>query len=497
MSPVGKPVTVYSTASSSNFVGQPQLSNQAWEKLPERGQPVELNPEQPIVDLGWPIPADSMEEARPRDAYTEAYDLPLEAHRLESPASSQGSRRAAYHAESIPNEPSRSTADYIASAPSSVVGVVAVPATSANYARNFEQQAMNTFVPSHDEYQSPVITASIAESDRQAARMRLASQVSREILNDSQQPMGLAPLPIEPPAGWKSVEGELRERMAKCDELLKRNAVLSGRDEILTGLRLLFRAIDLRSGNWTSEPALDQALAAFAEESDFQQSLVNPTHAQSTARIVEGHATQALKQVDLSGVSPDLAAQHYRSYARQQLTQAAQGHPWAADLIYGLGKTYERRAESVSEQSVMFRNQAIACYAAALDVAPNHADGANQLGYSLLKLDRVNEAQTILSQAVQNSPSAEAWRNLAEVYRRQGQAEQQAFAVEQVAMLDKPSRPPGVPEVIQIDPGTFAGISPNQQMTQSAAYNAQAIPVSAAAANSPTKSSSWFSRLLR
>jgi len=307
----------------------------------------------------------------------------------------------------------------------------------------------------------------------------------------------MAPLPVEPPAGWKNVEKDLREHLTKCDELLRRNATLSAREEILMGMRILFRALDLRSGDWISEPAFDQALAAFAEESDFHQSLRNPNHAQSTARIVSGHATQALKQVDLVGVSPELASQHYRAYARQQLVKASQGHPWASDLLYAFGKTYERRAESANEDGFMFHNQAIACYSAALDVSPNHTDGANQLGYTLMKLDRMDEAHAILSQATQTHPSADAWKNLAELYRRRGQLDQAALAVQQATALGMPTVPNKVPEVYQVDPQTFVGLSPNQFMSPGAGSGVPTPSPVATPAAPPAKSASWFSRLVR
>ncbi len=481
----------------AQMIEQPKISGRTWQQIPDNGQIVEFDEQRPIVGLGWPIPTDSTVSTPTAEAYSGQSNLPLEAKREQRMGSSDAARRATRSPEPHPKEVGQvNPMDYLSSSPSTVVGVVAVPSSQNRYAEVSGQPPMNTFVPSHEE-SSHVVPASMADSDATSSRMRLASQVSRELLGGNQQSLGMAPIPVEPPAGWQNVEKNLRGHLTKCDELLRRNAILSAREEILMGLRVLFRALDLRSGEWTSEPAFDQALAAFAEESDFHQSLRNPTHAQSTARIVSGHATQALKQVDLEGVSPELAAQHYRAYARQQLVKAAQGHPWAADLLYAFGKTYERRAESTNEDGFMFYNQAIACYTASLDVSPNHIDGANQLGYTLMKLDRMDEAHAILSQATQTHPSTDAWKNLAELYRRRGQMDQAAIAVQQATALGMPSGSNTVPEVYQVDPQTFVGLSPNQFMSPGAGNGVQASSPVAAPAAPPAKSTSWFSRLVR
>lgn len=478
--------------SELSFIGQPRVSDRSFRQIPAGGQPLPEIANQPIVDLGLPVPVDTMVSRSSSGGNPNQQHVPLEAHRSEPSDPSQGPQRSARKPEPTPNEVGMIDTDHVTTAPSSVVGIIAIPGKPAAYARDHENRPMNTFVPSPEAHQNNVVHAILAQSERDASRMRLASQISRELMEDGQRPMGIAPMPVEPPMGWKSIEEEIRSHLSECDELLKRNAVMSARDEVLTGLRVLYRALDLRSGGWSSEPTLDQALSAFSEEADFQQSLLRPSHAQSTARIVAGHATQALKQVDLKDVSPELAAQHYRTYARNQLATAAQGHPWAADLIYALGKTYEQRAETNGDNSVMFRNQAAACYAAALDIAPSHADGANQLGYTLLRLDRLDEAQTVLSQSLQHNPSANAWKNLAEVYRRRGQPDMVAFSLQEVAVLEGRNTLDGIPEVIQIDPQTFARISPNQQINQGVVTSASAVSPSV-----PPKSTSWFSRLLR
>lgn len=343
--------------------------------------------------------------------------------------------------------------------------------------------------------------------DNSRQRSITARRVSAEILGPSRSSFVDAPGPIENPTGWNSVGQELRDHLTSCDDLLRRSAVLSAREEVLKGLRTLYRTLDLRNGSWYSEPGLDQALAAFDEEADFHQSRRDPSRSSNSELIVEAHATQALKKTDLKNVSPELAAQHYRAYAKQQLIEASQGHPWAADMLYALGKTYDRQAEKSVDDSVMLRNQAVVCYQAALSVAPRHADGANQLGYALLKLDRVDEAHIAITRSIQIQPGSEAWNNLAEVYRRKGDANSEAYAINQATAIK--SQMPGaeqksVPEVVQLDPQTFASISPSNYAMPSAQIAAVPRPVNpqspvqpASAVEPKSKASSWFGKMFK
>ncbi len=291
-------------------------------------------------------------------------------------------------------------------------------------------------------------------------RKVVAQQVSQRLLATSDR-KGPAPKPIEPPRGWNAIHEELVTHYRNCDELLRRGAIQSAREESLTGLRALCRALDSRESDRYSETALDRAMTALYEERDFYGS-----HSATPGdSMIAGHSTPVLKNQTLSNVAPLVAAQHYRAYARYQLVCASQGLSWAADLCYALGKTYEAQAESETTLATMYREQAIACYQAALTIKNNHGEAANQLGYSLLKVDRPSEAQIALATAVSVSPSPQAWKNLAEVYRRNGdlqnanQAVQQAVALE--SNIPKMNNGKPMPEVVELQPEQFAQLSPN------------------------------------
>lgn len=328
--------------------------------------------------------------------------------------------------------------------------------------------------------------AAMQAEEEQLRREKIAEQVSKQLLT-SNRSSATPPKAIESPRGWKAVEEDLRFRLKNCDDLLRRGATQSAREEVLIGLNSLCRAIDVRKGASQSESSLQSALTAFEEEKDFYRDR------SSGAADVSGHQTPVLRSKQTINLSPIVASQHYRAYAKQQLIATSQGHPWAAELYYALGRTLESESESSQEFSYMLREQAIACYQAALAVDRNHADAANQLGYSLLRVDRPQEAEAALTASLAITPTAQAWKNLAEVYRRTGDVNRNQFAVEQAMVLDNQSvrmmngqpMPPvlemSAEQFAQISPNTLQG-APNTQYLQQAPNNQVAAPLTATSA---------------
>lgn len=331
----------------------------------------------------------------------------------------------------------------------------------------------------------------IAEQEQLKSRRELAEKVSNDILSTSPPSNSSSIRPLESPAGWSSVEQDLRVHMEKCEQLLRRNAIHSGREEIVMGMRRLTRMLDALTGMPKCEPALDSALTAMREESEFQ-------HAEGIVSIqdlVASHSTPSLKNVNLKDVTAETASQHYRHYARQQFVLSSEQHPWAADLLYAYGKTLEKEADATFESSIRLRSQAVICYQAALQIRQGHPSASSQLGYSLLKLDRIDEAEQILSFAVQQSPNSSNWSNLAEVLRRRGAMQQSQYALAQASHYSPQTSQytPDNPEVTQVNAAEFARYSP--------ALNATA-PVSTSVQQSakpaePVKSANIFSNLFR
>lgn len=334
-------------------------------------------------------------------------------------------------------------------------------------------------------------------------REQLAQQVSQSLLQSSVPATNASfsaplPQPLERPAGWGALEGELRSALEQCDQFLRRGAIHSARDEVVLGLRKLMRTMDSIRGAYVSEPALDKALNALREELDFQR-VGNGVTVES---MVATHSTEALKNRPLDSVSPSIASQHYRSFARYQLLVAADEHPWAADLLYALGKTFEKEAEGNAIAATSLRSQAVVCYQAAIQLKSNHSEASNQLGHTLLLLDRVDEALATLNNAVQINPSAASWSNLAEAYKRSGAHQQAAIAATKANEWQRASKPAfsrSNPEVVEISPEEFARYSPaqNSYATSSNASQPASNQVAPQPTAPPVKTASRFSNLFR
>lgn len=293
-------------------------------------------------------------------------------------------------------------------------------------------------------------------------RQRMGKLVSEELRAAQQTVLEDKPMAIEPPEGWRSIETQLKQHLEACDQLLRRQAVLSAREEVMQGMRLLFRALDQRANNTHSERCLDLALLAFKEEADFHLSMRDPNHSASVASIVAGHQTPALKGVQLTDVPSATAAQYYRHYSKDMLVRAANQNSYAADLFYAYGKCLEKMSTDQSIDRKMYLAQAAACYQASLMTAPNQLDSANQLGYVLIQLDRNAEAESYLAYSLNLRPTPTAFQNLAELYARKGDGVGRDWAMKQLASIAPRTLQPQRmrPVVQEVDEATFARLSP-------------------------------------
>ena len=291
-------------------------------------------------------------------------------------------------------------------------------------------------------------------------RATLASQISKEVLTPSLVSSSRVVQPIETPPGWASVETTLRSSLDRCDHLLRRGAVHSSRQEAVGAIRHLLRSLDLHKRAWESEPAFQQGLVALKESEDFERSQI--TELTSVHRLVQSHQTTILQETSLDSISPAIAAQHYRAFARDAFLTAADGHPWGADLFYALGKTYEKESQQQPDRQLTLLQHGLVCFQTAYAIDPRRSHIANQLGFNLLQLDKVNDAMVALNAAIATQPSANAYRNLAEAYRRTGQRAEMQSALQQASGLaaQETRFSPDRPEITEISPEEFARISP-------------------------------------
>lgn len=327
-----------------------------------------------------------------------------------------------------------------------------------------EETQLDSWSGSDSRDRVPEVASSRELGGTKQVRAHLASHVSREILTPAIVASRRDVRPVETPPGWASVREEIQASLNRCDHLLRRGAVHSSRQEAIVSLRQLCRALDLHRQRWESEPTCQQALIALRESEDFERTIM--TESTSVHRLVQSHQTPVLREMNLNAVAPAVAAQHYRAYARDALITAADGHPWAADLYYALGKTYEKEAMQDHARRSTLMQHATICYQAAHAVDPRRHHIANQLGFNLLQLDRVAEAAVALQASVAVQPNANAYRNLAEVYRRTGQAADMQLALHQATAMsaNEVHYSQDNPEITEISPEEFARISPPNAM---------------------------------
>ncbi|MEY4565761.1 MAG: hypothetical protein RLY14_731 [Planctomycetota bacterium] len=277
---------------------------------------------------------------------------------------------------------------------------------------------------------------------------------------------------VEPPPGWNAVEKRIREQLETCDAMLRRGAIYSARQTCWQALEELCRVLDLHRPEGKRVEALRRAMVAMREEEDFYRysSLQNSrpdlisnlswSHETPVIREwLKQQATSATSQ-DAQQISPLIAAQHYRSYAREQLIAACDHHPWAADLLYALGKTLEKQAWEDSSRSALIQQHAEIIYQAALETNPKQFLAATQLGYVLLQLDRPQEARDILVYSVNGLPTTAGYQNLREACRRLNDQQGMAWSTSKWAELQarEAADAADIP-FTEIDSRQFAAIS--------------------------------------
>jgi tetratricopeptide (TPR) repeat protein len=124
-------------------------------------------------------------------------------------------------------------------------------------------------------------------------------------------------------------------------------------------------------------------------------------------------------------VMPQEAVVLYHTYAQQELSIAAKGEQAGSMALYGLGKVNSRMAERHDEDVELTRN-AMTMYSAALDACPDNFMASNELGVLLCRTGHAAEAVDRFTRAIDLSPNATAYHNLAVAQQKLGMAGQAA-----------------------------------------------------------------------
>ena len=304
----------------------------------------------------------------------------------------------------------------------------------------------------------PVQFANQEAADKQA-KMRLASKVSNRIVGSEPDKKTLV-TSGGAMLGPAAMGQQLSELLITSERLCQRGLFKSARQEADAAALRLARYVDSVSNRLVSEPSLKVARNALREVIVFHDG----NSAGTIQDLINAHDTPILKNVDVQQIPPATLSKAYYQYAEEKLIEASLGHPWFSDVYYTLGRTFQAEADSeAAGNRDHLRTLAVVYYRAAAAVRPTNSLATNQLGYVLLQMDRPAEAHAALVSSIQVKTDTPALQNLAEASRRLGDINTQQWALQMIARIgQRPSGAdqPQLPQVIEVDHGTFRSTTP-------------------------------------
>jgi tetratricopeptide (TPR) repeat protein len=289
--------------------------------------------------------------------------------------------------------------------------------------------------------------------------------------------------PVRSPAMVASM-AQADERVRHAIQLAEKGALYASRKEFTTALTQISQARDVEFGTRQYSQATAAGLLALKEANDF----VKPNAATANlSRIVAGHKTPILKDLDVSDLPPALAAQHYYDYAKVQFATGIGRETVGSIALYGLGRIIVAGA-GANAQQIEYTGPAMALYQAALICEPQNFRAAHELGVLLASSGQLELARNMLLGSATASPQPMMWKNLAVVHARLGEVQLAAEAQQKAAVLEQTSPNANTPAVRWVDPATFAqmGSATDPALPPHTAPPASAAPAEAAATKKPS-----------
>ncbi len=236
------------------------------------------------------------------------------------------------------------------------------------------------------------------------------------------EPHGLAlPSPPEPKPRWQRFEPQIRATIRRGYEMASRGASFSARAEFLQALRMMTQVLDTAESTQRHSAALARAMRAMREAEDFIPRRAGRMEQPDLRRIVTGHRAAVLAPDEASRLTPLAAMQRYFTLARAQLAVAVADVPLSAEALFALGKMQPLMNDDGEATAALKAARSLVFFQVALQAEPGHARAANELGVTLAKIGRWEEAREVLRQAVATAPSREIWHNLAAVHAKLGE----------------------------------------------------------------------------
>jgi tetratricopeptide (TPR) repeat protein len=241
-------------------------------------------------------------------------------------------------------------------------------------------------------------------------------------------------------------------------QLAERGAIYLARADFVSAIKLIAQANDVETGTRQFSRAVTAGLVALKESGDFVRQ--SPTVEDvDLAKIVSGHKTSVLKNVDVSEMAPTVAAQLYYDFARDQLAAASGQELVASMALYGLAKATVVGNDNKLHQPE-YTGQAMALYQTAMMVEPKNFRAANELGVLLANHGQLKLAEEMLTRSASLAPCAATWQNLAMVHSRMGDKQLAEQMQKQAREMQRSGPAAAGPAVQWVDPSTFASVAP-------------------------------------
>ncbi|MEO0530690.1 MAG: hypothetical protein AAF266_08965 [Planctomycetota bacterium] len=280
--------------------------------------------------------------------------------------------------------------------------------------------------PSEAEPAEPVIT--------QPAREKTPTRPLRNITPVNQQAL------LSYTASTNDLSRRLAPEVQAGFQLGKSGAVFAARAKFVSVLRRIAQAKDAEARSTRNAEALAEGLRTLDEADDFVPRGDALEAELEVAAIARSHGVQLLDGAD--SVSPHDAIARYSQHAAARLAEAAGNEPAGSMALYGLGKSYARLAAQGGDPTAGRKSAVL--YRAAVDTHSENYLAANELGVSLARAGRYDQASAVLRQAAsQPTAIATVHANLAAIENRRGEIQMAAAARQHSQMLAARERAAG------------------------------------------------------
>lgn len=244
--------------------------------------------------------------------------------------------------------------------------------------------------------------------------------------------------------GYTTSTNDLSKRLSSDVQagfqLGKSGAVYAARAKFVSVLRRIALAKDAEEGGTRHATALAEGLRTLDDADDFVPRGDALEAELDVASISSSHGLRLVSAE--ASVAPHQAIARYSQHAAAKLAEAAASEPAGSMALYGLGKSYARLEAQGGDTNA--GRKSLVMYRAATDTHGENYLAANELGVTLARNGRYEQASEVLRQAAsQPTAIATVHANLAAIENRLGRSQQAVVAQDYSEQLAQQERAAG------------------------------------------------------